>query len=78
MIRVAVTGAKGRMGSTVVQAVTDAPDMEVVALFDAGEQLVIRTDSFDRVSFMPGVLLGVRRVIGRTGLTIGLDQVMGL
>jgi hypothetical protein len=24
------------------------------------------------------VLLGVRRVIGRTGLTIGLDQVMGL
>jgi dihydrodipicolinate reductase len=27
---------------------------------------------------MPGVLLGVRRVIGRTGLTIGLDQVMGL
>ena len=27
---------------------------------------------------MPGVLLGVRRVIGRAGLTIGLDQVMGL
>jgi len=197
MIRVAVTGAKGRMGSTVVQAVTGTPDMEVVALFDAGdeildagvdvvvgttgwtdesyarvrehaeaagravliapnfamgavlamkfaamaapyfesaeviemhhpakvdapsgtavatargiakarrvdgvpvhavrlrgltaseeillgnagEQLVIRTDSFDRMSFMPGVLLGVRRVIGRTGLTIGLDQVMGL
>ena len=39
MIRVAVTGAKGRMGSTVVQAVTDAPDMEVVALFDAGDEI---------------------------------------
>ena len=43
-----------------------------------GEQLVIRTDSFDRSSFMPGVLLGVRSVRGRTGLTIGLDQVMDL
>ena len=51
---------------------------EEILLGNAGEQLVIRTDSFDRVSFMPGVLLGVRRVIGRTGLTIGLDQVMGL
>ena len=51
---------------------------EEILLGNVGEQLVIRTDSFDRVSFMPGVLLGVRRVIGRTGLTIGLDQVMGL
>jgi len=51
---------------------------EEILLGNTGEQLVIRTDSFDRVSFMPGVLLGVRRVIGRTGLTIGLDQVMGL
>ena len=51
---------------------------EKILLGNEGEQLVIRTDSFDRVSFMPGVLLGVRRVIGRTGLTIGLDQVMGL
>ncbi|WP_454930308.1 4-hydroxy-tetrahydrodipicolinate reductase [Actinomyces sp.] len=51
---------------------------EEILLGNEGEQLVIRTDSFDRVSFMPGVLLGVRRVIGRTGLTIGLDQVMGL
>lgn len=51
---------------------------EEILLGNEGEQLVIRTDSFDRVSFMPGVLLGVRRVSGRTGLTIGLDQVMGL
>ena len=51
---------------------------EEILLGNEGEQLVIRTDSFDRVSFMPGVLLGVRSVSGRTGLTIGLDQVMGL
>ena len=56
----------------------DATQTDEILLGNAGEQLVIRTDSFDRVSFMPGVLLGVRRVSGRTGLTIGLDQVMGL
>ena len=51
---------------------------EEILLGNEGEQLVIRTDSFDRASFMPGVLLGVRRVGGRTGLTIGLDKVMDL
>lgn len=51
---------------------------EEILLGNEGEQLVIRTDSFDRASFMPGVLLGVRRVVGRTGLTVGLDEVMGL
>ena len=35
---------------------------EEILLGNAGEQLTIRTDSFDRVSFMPGVLLAVRQV----------------
>lgn len=35
---------------------------EEVLLGNAGEQLVIRADSFDRISFMPGVLLAVRKV----------------
>ena len=43
MIRVAVTGAKGRMGSTVVAAVTGAPDMEVVAQLDAGDPITKKT-----------------------------------
>ncbi|WP_058235544.1 4-hydroxy-tetrahydrodipicolinate reductase [Devriesea agamarum] len=48
-------------------------------LFGApGEQLTIRHDSFDRVSFMPGVLLAVREVGSRPGLTVGLDQYMDL
>jgi 4-hydroxy-tetrahydrodipicolinate reductase len=38
-----------------------------------GETLTIRHDSLDRVSFMPGVLLAVRTVVGRPGLTVGLD-----
>ena len=35
---------------------------EEVLLGNAGEQLTIRADSFDRISFMPGVLLAVRKV----------------
>jgi len=43
-----------------------------------GEQLTLRHDSFDRVSFMPGVLLGVRTVASRPGLTVGLDRYLDL
>ncbi len=39
-----------------------------------GETLTIRHDSLDRVSFMPGVLLGVRKIFQRPGLTVGLDS----
>jgi 4-hydroxy-tetrahydrodipicolinate reductase len=42
-----------------------------------GETLTIRHDSLDRASFMPGVLLGVRSVGSRPGLTIGLDSLLG-
>lgn len=43
-----------------------------------GESLTIRHDSYDRRSFMPGVLLAVREVSSRPGLTVGLDELMGL
>ena len=43
-----------------------------------GELLTIRHDSFDRVSFMPGVLEGVRRVADHPGLTVGLEHYLGL
>ncbi|MGO1192709.1 MAG: 4-hydroxy-tetrahydrodipicolinate reductase [Nesterenkonia sp.] len=49
-----------------------------VLLGSAGEQLSIRHDSFDRVSFMPGVLLGLRTVASRPGLTHGLDGYLDL
>ncbi|MET8252531.1 4-hydroxy-tetrahydrodipicolinate reductase [Micromonospora sp. NPDC005197] len=42
-----------------------------------GETLTIRHDSYDRVSFMPGVLLAVRAVRNRPGLTVGLDPLLG-
>jgi 4-hydroxy-tetrahydrodipicolinate reductase len=43
-----------------------------------GETLTIRHDSLDRTSFMPGVLLGVRTVVTRPGLTVGLENVLDL
>jgi 4-hydroxy-tetrahydrodipicolinate reductase len=43
-----------------------------------GEALTIRHDSLSRESFMPGVLLAVRAVVDRPGLTVGIEQVMGL
>lgn len=43
-----------------------------------GEILTIRHDSLHRSSFMPGVLLGVRSVSSRPGLTVGLEPLLGL
>jgi 4-hydroxy-tetrahydrodipicolinate reductase len=49
-----------------------------VLLGTTGQSLSIRHDSYDRTSFMPGVLLALRQVAKRPGLTIGLDQLLGL
>lgn len=49
-----------------------------VLLGSTGEQLSFRHDSFDRASFMPGVLLGVRTAASRPGLTHGLDGYLDL
>jgi 4-hydroxy-tetrahydrodipicolinate reductase len=43
-----------------------------------GQSLSIRHDSYDRSSFMPGVLLAIRKVRDANGLTVGLDQLLGL
>lgn len=43
-----------------------------------GETLTIRHDSIDRTSFVPGVLLAVRRVAGFPGLTIGIEPLLDL
>ena len=48
-----------------------------VILGTTGQTLSIRHDSYDRESFMPGVLLAVKAVPERPGLTVGLDGVLG-
>jgi 4-hydroxy-tetrahydrodipicolinate reductase len=47
---------------------------EEVLLGSPGEQLTIRHDSFDRVSFMPGVLLAIRKISAHPGLAVGLEN----
>jgi 4-hydroxy-tetrahydrodipicolinate reductase len=49
-----------------------------VVLGDLGETLTIRHDSIDRTGFMPGVLLGVRKVVQTPGLTFGLEHFLDL
>ena len=49
-----------------------------VILGTAGQTLTIRHDSNDRSSFMPGVLVAVKRIGDLRGLSIGLDEILGV
>jgi 4-hydroxy-tetrahydrodipicolinate reductase len=49
-----------------------------VLLGTAGQSLSIRHDSYDRVSFMPGVILAIKAVAARPGVTVGLDSLLDL
>lgn len=49
-----------------------------VILGAMGQTLTIRQDSYDRLSFMPGVLLAVKHVAEHPGLTLGLDGLLGI
>lgn len=49
-----------------------------VVLGDPGEIFTIRHDSSTRESFMPGVMAALRWIPGHTGVTVGLDEVLGL
>ena len=49
-----------------------------VILGTTGQTLTIRHDTTDRTSFMPGVVLAVKRIAEQAGLTIGLDPLLDL
>jgi 4-hydroxy-tetrahydrodipicolinate reductase len=49
-----------------------------VLLGTAGQSLTIRHDSYDRSSFMPGVMMAVKAVGTRPGVTVGLENLLGL
>ena len=51
---------------------------EEVIFGTTDQSLTIRQDSYGRESFVPGVLTGVRKVADHPGLTIGLDEYLGL
>ena len=43
-----------------------------------GQTLTLRHDSINRESFMPGVVMAIRQAVESTGLTVGLENIMGL
>jgi len=49
-----------------------------VLLGGPGQSLMIRHDSYDRASFMPGVLLAVKQISHHPGLTVGLENLLNL
>lgn len=79
MIKVGVLGARGRMGSEVVKAITEAPDLELVAALDLGDsldalvsngaQVVVDFTTPDSVMANLEFLIGknIHAVIGTTG-----------
>ncbi len=78
------TGIEGARGADVdgvrVHAVRVAGLVahQEVLFGTAGETLTIRHDSIDRTSFVPGVLLAVRNIAKRPGLTIGIEPLLEL
>ncbi|HJT36876.1 MAG TPA: 4-hydroxy-tetrahydrodipicolinate reductase [Actinomycetota bacterium] len=49
-----------------------------VLLGGPGQSLTIRHDSYDRASFMPGVMLAVKQINRHPGLTVGLENLLDL
>src|SRR3954453_5776568 len=80
-IRVGVLGARGRMGQQVCKAVDAAPDLELVAMVDAGDWLFSVADAGSQVLVdftHPDVVMdnvrfavdqGIHAVVGTTGFT---------
>ncbi|PRY18519.1 4-hydroxy-tetrahydrodipicolinate reductase [Kineococcus rhizosphaerae] len=49
-----------------------------VILGGPGETLTLRDDTYDRAAYMPGLLVGVRQVASRPGVTVGLEHYLDL
>ncbi|WP_037304353.1 4-hydroxy-tetrahydrodipicolinate reductase [Amycolatopsis orientalis] len=76
-----VDGARGALVEGVRVHSVRLPGLvahEEILFGGEGETLTIRHDSLHRTSFMPGVLLGVRSVLTRPGLTVGLENILDL
>ncbi|HVF75106.1 MAG TPA: 4-hydroxy-tetrahydrodipicolinate reductase [Acidimicrobiales bacterium] len=77
-----VAGARGGVGPAGIRVhsvrLRGLVAHQEVLLGTTGQSLSIRHDSYDRTSFMPGVLLAVKNVADHPGLTIGLDVLLGL
>lgn len=77
-----VAGARGGVGPAGIHVhslrLRGMVAHQEVILGTTGQTLTIRHDSYDRTSFMPGVVLACRRVGEHPGVTLGLDAYLGL
>jgi 4-hydroxy-tetrahydrodipicolinate reductase len=77
-----VEGARGAVGAGQIHIhsvrLRGLVAHQEVLLGTTGQSLSIRHDSYDRTSFMPGVLLAIKRVADHPGVTVGLDALLGL
>jgi 4-hydroxy-tetrahydrodipicolinate reductase len=77
-----VAGARGGVGPAGIRVhavrMRGMVAHQEVILGAAGQTLTIRQDSYDRLSYMPGVLLACKHVAEHPGLTIGLDAYLNL
>lgn len=77
-----VEGARGGQGPSGIRVhavrMRGMVAHQEVLLGTTGQTLTVRHDSYDRSSFMPGVVLAVKRVGDRPGVTIGLDALLDL
>jgi len=72
-------GAKGPLGIPIHSVrMRGMVAHQEVLLGTMGQTLQLRHDSYDRSSFMPGVILAVRRIAEVAGLTVGLDRILDI
>ncbi|MGD9997048.1 MAG: 4-hydroxy-tetrahydrodipicolinate reductase [Ilumatobacteraceae bacterium] len=77
-----VAGARGGVGPAGIRVhsvrMRGMVAHQEVILGAAGQTLTIRQDSYDRISYMPGVVLACKRIGEHPGVTIGLDAMLGV
>ena len=75
-------GARGGLGPAGIKVhslrIRGMVAHQEVILGTQGQTLTIRQDSYDRASYMPGVVLACKQIGQRPGLTIGLDALLGV
>lgn len=78
----AIAGARGAKGPADIRIhavrMRGAVANQEVVLGTQGQTLTIRHDTIDRVSFMPGVVLACKKIAEHSGVTLGLDALLGI
>ena len=78
-VRLAIAGAGGRMGQTLIEAVLDAPDLVLATAFDVGSCGLIGRDAGERFGRATGVTVGsdIRSVLGSADVLIDFTRPAG-